>query len=168
MKIYELKLEQQKALEELEWAENDEEALATLEQIRGDVNKKLEFLTGLLAESITQTTIAKTALDEAKKRLEINYKRKTKTEEKLREFITSVLIDFNVKKFNGSILSVSRYESSGSLNFTDTFDYAALPDTMYELVVNPIIDKAAVKKFIVDGHTIPGVTLDKKEILRIS
>lgn len=166
MKIYELKLEQQKALEELEWSENDEEALKTLDKIQGDIGKKLEFLTNLLAESIAQTAVAKTALDNAKKRLETNYKRKQKTEDRLREFITSILVDFDINKFTGSLINVSHYTSSGALVLDKDFYIDDCPRHL--LTVTLKVKNDELKQFILEGNNVPKAHIEYKEILRIS
>lgn len=185
--IYELKKEQELALEELAWAEDDEEIHAVLNRIDGDVKRKLEFLTTLLAEAITHYDISKEALRSAKERLERNHKRNERTVEKLREFILSICVDFNIPKFKGSLLSVSHGLTPGALVFSDDFDESLLPNDLVDYIPEhfepnkkalteklraSIYDKDLKKLSptaqYAELRSLPGVILERKESLRVS
>jgi len=184
---YDLKKENIEALSELEWAEDDEEIHAVLQRIQGDVSRKLEFLTTILAEAITKSDISKEALRSATERLAKNKKRDERSVEKLREFILSICVDFDIKKFRGSISSVSHGLTPGALIFSDRFDIDLLPDEFVTVIpehkelnnkeiiaaLRETIYNAKLKKLdpdiaYVSAPELPGVMLERHESLRVS
>jgi len=185
--IYELKKEHIEALSELEFAEDDEEIHAALNRIQGDVSRKLEFLTTILAESMTKAELSKITLQLATERLGKNKKRDERTVEKLREFILSICVDFDISKFKGEILSVSHNLTPGALIFSDKFDIDLLPDEFVTVIPEhkELDNKALLEKLragiyrpdlkkldpnvtMVADNALPGIMLERKESLRVS
>jgi len=185
--IYGLKKEHLEALSELEFAEDDEEINAALTRIQGDVIRKLDFLTTILAEAITNADISKEAYRSATERLGKNKKRDERTVEKLRKFILLICVDFNIPKFKGEILSVSHNLTPGTLIFSDKFDIDLVPDEFVTVVPEhkEVDNKALVERLragiyrpelkkldpdvamVTDGY-LPGIMLERKESLRVS
>jgi len=184
--IYDLKKEHEAALSELEFAEDDEQIHDVLLRIHGDVDKKLEFLTTILAEAITKSDISKEALRSATERLKKNKERDERTVNKLREFILSILVDFNISKFKGSLLNLTHQLTPGSLAFSENFDIEKLPPGLVTVVpehkelnnkeivqmLRDEIYRADLKKLdpsiaVVTSDLLPGVILERKESLTV-
>jgi len=185
--LYDLKKEHLEALADLEFAETDEEIHETLNRIQGEVTRKLEFLTTLLAEAISKSDVSKEAYRSVMERLAKNKKRDERIVEKLRDFILQTCIDFNIKKFTGTVCSVSHGLTPGSLVFVDSFDVNQLPAD-YVITIpehkepNKKLITEALRKEIYDedlkklnpdiavaiNYALPGVMLERTESLRVS
>jgi hypothetical protein len=168
MKIYELKQQQQELLDELYWLQNEEEAdilKSKLEQIEGSIERKLSFLSDVLAESIALAQLATEARKIASERLERKEKQAKRAEEKLREFILSVMKDFDIKSVKGDILNVSRYERD-AVQQSPSFDIDTMPTQF--LNVSLSLNKKYINDFIKEGGEIDGFEIVKKDCLRIS
>jgi hypothetical protein len=170
MKIYELKQEQQNLLDAFYWLdegdiETEEYIKKQLDNVEGSVERKLSFLTSVLAEAIAVSRVTTEARKEAQARLELKEKRAKRAEEKLREFILSVMTDFNIKKVEGDILNVSQYER----------DSLVVPEFIYWDELNPTfkrekieLDKTEITRWLKNGGELEGFSLEKKPCLRIS
>lgn len=184
--IYDLKKEHEAALSELEFAEDDEQIHDVLLRIHGDVDRKLEFLTTILAEAITKADVSKEAFRSATERLRRNKERDERTVNKLREFILSICVDFNIPKFKGSLLSLSHGLTPGSLAFSENFDINKMPPGLVNVIpehkelnskeavalLREEIYRADLKKLdpsiaMVTSDTLPGVILERKESLTV-
>jgi hypothetical protein len=169
MKIYELKQQQQEILDELYWCEEDSERAEIIQdqlnKIEGSIDRKLSFLTSVLAESIALSKLATERKIIAAERLERKEKQAKRAEEKLREFILSVMRDFDIKKVEGEILNVSRYERDTVIQLPD-FDIDKLPINLIK--VTKVVDKTAVNNELKEGWNVDGFELVKKTCLRIS
>jgi hypothetical protein len=184
--FYDLRKEQAQFLEELFWADDDEYIQAQLRKIDGDVDKKLEYLTTILAEAETKLDVSKCALKSVQERLGKTVKRDEKVVNDLRTFILSVLVDFKKESFKGSLLSVRHGLTPGKLEFTDAFNADRLPLEFVETIPEhreidnkkvvehlraSIYDKK-LKKLdpnvsLVQDKTIPGVMLVRNESLTV-
>jgi hypothetical protein len=168
MKIFELRQEQQILLDRLFWCEpEDNEAdiiRSELNKIDGAIDRKLSFLTSVLAESIALSKLSTEAKKIAQERLERKEKKAKRAEEKLREFILSVMKDFDIKKVEGDILNVSRYERDVVIQLQN-FDIDKLPSNLVK--VTKVIDKKAINDEFKHGIGIEGFELVKKDCLRI-
>jgi len=169
MKIYELKQAQQELLDRIYWIEEgDIEAdiiKRELEKIEGSVERKLAYLTSVLAEAIALARVTTEARKEAQARLELREKRAKRAEEKLREFILSVMTDFNIKKVEGDILNVSQYERDSLIVPFDINFNRISPEFKREKIE---LDKKAINEFLKNGGELKGFSLVKKPCLRIS
>jgi hypothetical protein len=173
MKIYELKQQQQELLDELYWLEDFDSTSvvikAKLEQIEGSIERKLSYLSDVLAEAIALSQLSTERRKIAEERLERKEKQAKRAEEKLREFILSVMVDFGIKSVNGDLLSLSHYQSAGSVKFAPDFDVNSLPDDCKKIIPEEIKPIAAdIAKRLKAGKEIAGVWLEKKEVLKIS
>jgi hypothetical protein len=185
--IYELKKEHELAMSELEFAEDDLEIFDILHRIEGDVSRKLEFLTTILAEAITKSDISKEAYRSAVARLDKNKKRDERVVEKLREFILSILVDFGIDKFKGPLLNVSHLLTAGSVVLSERFNIDKIPDEFITVIPerkelnNKAITEALrlriynteLKKLdpdtpLVVDNSLPGLMLERKQSLRVS
>jgi hypothetical protein len=185
--IFDLKKEHDLAMSELEFAEDDMEIFAILHRIEGDVNRKLKFLTTILAEAITKSDISKEAYRSAVARLDKNKKRDERVVEKLREFILSILVDFGIDKFKGPLLNVSHNLTPGSVVLSERFNIEKIPDEYVNIIPerkelnNKAITEALrlkiynadLKKLdpdtpLVVDNSLPGVMLERKQSLWVS
>jgi hypothetical protein len=168
MKIYELKQKQQELLDELYWVEEGSEKdilESRLQWIEGTIERKLSFLSDVLAEAIALAKLATEAKRLAFDRLERKEAQAKRAELKLREFILSVMRDFDIKKVEGEILNISRYERDAVVQMPD-FDIDKLPLNLIK--VTKVIDKTEINNFIKSGGNVLGFELVKKDCLRIS
>lgn len=168
--IYNLKQEQQNLLDAFYWldegdAETEAHIKSQLQNIEGSVERKLIFLTGVLAEAIAVSRVTTEARKEAQARLELKEKRAKRAEEKLREFILSVMTDFNIKKVEGDILNVSQYDRE-ALQINENIDIDEVP---YDFIkTERELKKKEITAWLKTGETLEGFSLIKKPCLRIS
>ncbi len=169
MKIFELKEAQQHLLDELFWCEPDADQAYIirneLDKIDGAIGRKLSFLTSVLAESIALSRLATEARKIAAERLERKEKQAKRAEEKLRQFILSVMHDFGIKSVKGDILNVSRYERDTVIQLQN-FDIDKLPSSLVKMT--KVIDKTAINNEFKAGGHVDGFEMVKKDCLRIS
>jgi len=166
--VYDLKQQQQELLDELYWVEEGSEKdilESRLQFIEGSVERKLSFLTSVLAESIALSQLATERRKIAQERLERKEKQSKRAEEKLREFILSVMRDFGIKSVKGDILNVSQYERDVVIQLQN-FDIDKLPSNLVK--VTKVIDKKAINEEFKHGSGVDGFELVKKDCLRIS
>jgi hypothetical protein len=167
--IYDLKTEQTELLDEIYWIPEDGEEADVIRRklllIEGSVERKLSFLTSVLAESIALSSIASERRKIADERLERKEKQAKRAELKLREFILSVMYDFDIKKVEGEILNVSRYERDAVIQLPN-FDIDKLPNNLVK--VTKVVDKKAINEEFKHGSGVDGFELVKKDCLRIS
>ena len=169
MKIYELKQQQQELLDSLYWIPEDGEEADVIKRhllvIEGTVDRKLSFLSDVLAESIALSQLATERRKIAAERLERKEKQAIKAEEKLREFIFQTMREFDLKKVDGDIMNVSRYERDVVIQLQN-FDIDKLPLNLIK--VTKVIDKKAINEEFKAGGHVSGFELVKKDCLRIS
>jgi hypothetical protein len=167
--VYELKQQQQELLDSLFWMEEgDTEAeiiLVDLLKVDGAIERKLSFLSDVLAESIALSQLATERRKIAQERLERKEKQAKKAEEKLREFILSVMHDFNIKSVKGDILNVSRYERDSLITPNEINFNRISPEFKREKIE---LDKAEITRFLKNGGVIECFEMVKKDCLRIS
>jgi hypothetical protein len=167
--IYDLKTEQNDLLDRIFWVEEGEEERDIIEKklllIEGSVERKLSFLTSVLAESIALSSIATERKRIALERLERKEKQAKRAEEKLRQFILQTMTDFGLTKVEGEILNVSRYERDSVIQLPD-FNIDKLPLNLIK--VTKAIDKTEINNLIKSGGHVSGFELVKKDCLRIS
>jgi len=167
--IFDLKQRQQELLDNLYWCEEGSDEFQIIRnglyKIKGDVDAKLSFLSDVLAEAIALAQLATERRKIAQERLERKEKQAKKAEEKLREFILSVMRDFDINKVEGDILNVSRYERDTVIQLQN-FDIDNLP--RFFVKVTKAVDKTAVNNEFKAGGHVNGFELVKKDCLRIS
>jgi hypothetical protein len=167
--IYDLKNQQQELLDSLYWIPEYGEEADVIKRhllvIEGTIERKLSFLTSVLAESMALAQLAKERKRIALERLERKEKQAKRAEEKLREFILSVMHDFDIKKVDGEILNISRYERDAIVQIQN-FDIDNLP--RFFVKVTKTVDKTAVNNEFKAGGHVNGFELVKKDCLRIS
>jgi hypothetical protein len=167
--VYELKQAQQYLLDELFWCEPDADQADIirneLDKIEGTIERKLSYLSTVLAESIALSQLATEAKRIAAERLERKEKQSKRAEEKLREFILSVMVDFGIKSVKGDILNISRYYRD-TIVHTQNFDIDKIDERF--LKITKSIDKKLVNDSIKSGEKIEGFDLIKKDCIRIS
>jgi hypothetical protein len=169
MKIYELKQQQQELLDELYWVEEDQEEATIIyekiSKIDGDINRKLSYLSDVLAESIALAQLSTERRKIAQERLERKEKQAKRAEEKLREFILSVMVDFGIKSVKGDILNISRYERDTVIQ-TQDFNINGLPDCFINTMTVP--NKTAINNALKNREAVFGFEIVKKDCLRVS
>jgi hypothetical protein len=169
MKIYDLKQQQQELLDSLYWIAEDNEEADVIKRhllvIEGTIERKLSFLSDVLAESIALSQLATERRKIAAERLDRKEAQAKRAEEKLREFILSVMHDFDIKKVEGDILNISRYERDAVVQIQN-FDIDNLP--RFFVKVTKTVDKTAVNNEFKAGGHVNGFELVKKDCLRIS
>jgi len=169
MKIYELKQQQQELLDRLFWIEEgqDEKTIIELrlQWVEGTIERKLSYLTSVLAEAIALSQLATERRKIAQERLERKEKQAKRAEEKLREFILSAMRDFDIKKVEGDILNVSRYERDSLITPNEINFNRISPEFKREKIE---LDKTEITRFLKNGGVIDGFELVKKDCLRIS
>ena len=167
--IYDLKNQQQELLDSLYWIPEYGEEADVIKRhllvIEGTIERKLSFLTSVLAESMALAQLAKERKRIALERLERKEKQAKRAEEKLREFILSVMHDFDIKKVDGEILNISRYERDAIVQIQN-FDIDSLEYRFFK--VTKSIDKTEINNFIKSGGYVKGFDIIKKDCLRIS
>jgi hypothetical protein len=167
--IYDLKEAQQYLLDELFWCEPDADQADIirneLDEIDGAIDRKLSFLTSVLAESIGITKLAIERKNIAMDRLERNEKQAKRSEENLREFILSVMKDFDIKSVKGDILNISRYERDSLITPKEINFNRISPEFKREKIE---LYKTEITRFLKNGGEIDGFELVKKDCLRIS
>ncbi|MFA6060920.1 MAG: siphovirus Gp157 family protein [Taibaiella sp.] len=186
-KIFELKLEQQQALEELEWvSDDDSEAIhAILGRIQGDVRRKLDFWLTPLKQAEGELEIAKQKKKIAVEAHDKNIRRKESRAAWIRQHVLSLMVDFDIKQFDDGLFKVSHSLTPGALVFSENFNPDDLPEGYVEIKEVKEIDKKAItdklrlsiyddelKKLAPDVALVtldefPGVLLERKESLRV-
>ena len=167
--IYELKHEQELALEELQWCEDDEQIHAVLDRINGDVKRKVNFVSSLLIEAIGQTELAKQAKKLAIERHDKQVKRKEKIEQKLEDYIVNAMFNFDIKKMECDLCNVTISMSPGKVVLGEGFDSSRIPADCIEVIpaqVKTLLTPLA--KHLRSGEVIDGAVLVKEPCLRIS
>ena len=185
--IYQLKDEQAKALEELEWvSDDDSEAIhAILDRIQGDVKRKLDFWITPLKEAEGELEVAKMQKKIAMEAHDRNIRRKESRAKWIREHVLSLMVDFDIKQFDDGLFKVSHGLTPGALAFSENFNPDDLPEGYVEIKEVKEIDKKALtdklrlsiydadaKKLAPDVALVsldefPGVMLERKQSLRI-
>jgi hypothetical protein len=168
VKIYELKQQQQELLDSLYWIAEDNEEADVIKRhllvIEGTIERKLSFLSDVLAESIALAQLATERKRIALERLERKESQAQRAELKLREFILSVMVDFGIKSVKGDILNMSQYKRDSVIQLPN-FDIDKLPSNLVK--VAKVIDKKAINERFKDGIPVDGFELVKKDCLRI-
>ncbi|MFA6060807.1 MAG: siphovirus Gp157 family protein [Taibaiella sp.] len=185
--IYQLKDEQAKVLEELEWVSDDDaEAIhAILDRIQGDVKRKLDFWITPLKQAEGELEIAKQKKKIAIEAHDKNIRRKESRAAWIRQHVLNLMIDFDIKEFHDDLFNVSHRLTPGALVFSENFNPDDLPEGYVETKEVKEIDKKALtdklrlsiydadaKKLdpdvaLVSLDEFPGVLLERKESLRI-
>lgn len=129
--IFDLSQEKQEILDQLFWLDDDEELVNMLESIDHKIERKLVYCTDLLAETRGIVAIKKTALDEAKKRLDKQLKQAERAEARLVEFIKNSMLRSGFKKINGNIINITLVKTS-DIEFDHDFDYSVLPEECFK------------------------------------
>jgi hypothetical protein len=167
--VYELKQQQQELIDSLYWIAEDNEEADVIKRhllvIEGTIERKLSFLSDVLAESTALSQLATERRKIAAERLERKEAQAQRAELKLREFILSVMHDFNILKVEGEILNISRYERDAIVQ-TQNFNIEKIDERF--LKVTKSIDKKLVNDSIKSGEKIEGFDLIKKDCIRIS
>jgi outer membrane protein assembly factor BamA len=167
--VYELKQEQQELLDRIYWLDEDDTEAdiikRQLEQIEGSVERKLAYLTSVLAEAIAVSRVTTEARKEAQARLELKEKRAKRAEDKLRQFILQTMQDFSISKVEGDILNVSQYERDSLIMPDFVFWNKLAPEFKRQKLE---LDKKAINDFLKNGGELEGFSLEKKPCLRIS
>ena len=167
--VYDLKQQQQELLDSLYWIAEDNEEADVIKRhllvIEGTIERKLSYLSDVLAESIVLAKLATERKRIALERLDRKEKQAKRAEEKLREFILSVMHDFNILKVEGEILNISRYERDAVIQLPD-FDIDLLLHAYINITRS--LDMKAINKAVKDGRIVKGFELVKKDCLRIS
>jgi len=142
MNIYELNELQKEILDVLFWEDEEEKDQALqlkLNQIKGEVTNKLEFLSTILAESKLMTKARKEAKDKAQARLQTAQN----AEERLNSFIKQTMMDFDIKKIVGKECNITLCSGREKLVYDTDFDVYSLPESARKTTVTtvPIADE---------------------------
>jgi len=186
--IYELKIEQQQAIDAIEWCDTDEERIEALKALNLTLKKvenKLAFWIPLLMEQRGKSEQAKQAYKRFKEQHEANIKRNENNENWIENHVLKLMIDFNIDKFDTGLFKASHSLSPGSIELCTDFDIEKLPDN-YVVVIpeHKVPDKKAMLDVLRDSikdekgkllpdvqfievPELPGVLLDRKQSLRI-
>jgi hypothetical protein len=183
--IYELTIEQAQALEALDWNEDDAEAKATLDRIRGSVIHKLDFWLTPLKEADGELEIAKQQKRMAMEAHDKNIRRKEARAAWIRQHVLNLMVDFDVKQHDDGLFKVRHGLTPGALVFSENFNPDKLPEGFVDIKEVKEVDKKALtdalrlsiyneelKKLdqntaIVELAEFPGVILERKQSLRI-
>ncbi|MFA5166767.1 MAG: siphovirus Gp157 family protein [Candidatus Paceibacterota bacterium] len=174
-KIFELKAQQQELLDQLFFLDDEEDASEidyiklNLDSIVGDVEHKLRYLSEIYIEADGQEKLSAYAFSIGVDRLTKDIRRKQRVKERLKDFILETMKTFDIKKVKGDLCSLSRSESQGSVVIDETFKDFKLPDDCIEKIPASFkILKTEIAKHLKAGEEIPGCSLVKKQILRLS
>lgn len=169
-KIHELNEQQTEILDRLFWLdENNAEDAAEIEKlkhdllkIRGSAQQTLEFLSGLLLES--RSILA--GREETKKRAERRRKTAERSVERLTMVIERIMSQFKIDKIALADCDLRLQLSPGSLVYdVPLIVWEDLPKDCYSMLFKP--NAEAIKAHLAAGEELPGVSLVKKENLRI-
>lgn len=167
--IYELSEEQSELLSALYWDEDDLEANARLNDIRGTVEQKLKFLSGLYAESKVEAELANEKLKIVSKQLKAQAVRAERAQDRLKQFIIDTMVNFDIKNVKGTECSLSWYYPAASMKVLDNFSLESVPKEFIKSIPATFeIDKGLLKAYLQDGHEVEGVVLVKTPALRMS
>lgn len=169
--IFELTLEQQQLLDSLYWDSEDQESLDRLNKVRGHIEYKLSYLTDILAEARAEVATRKTALDEAKKRLEKRYKCAVSAEERVKKYLLESMVNAGIDKIEGRFINV-RSIPHDAPKYTDEFNPENLLPVTYE--GDPLVKKNVeyklsdrmIVKAIKGGYEIHGVFVVNEPFLK--
>lgn len=159
--IYELKQEQAELLDAMFFEEDDHEIQARIDAIYGTVEAKLRYLSTVLLEARALEEERKEAVKKAQGRAKIA----EAAIDKLKEFITSTMQDFDIKKIEGEHCSIRLDAGRESISYADNFDQMALPDDCIELITTTKTLTNKVKEHLKAGDEIPGVSIIKKPFI---
>jgi hypothetical protein len=167
--IFDLKQQQQELLDSLYWIAEDNEEADVIKRhllvIEGTIERKLSFLSDVLAESIALAQLATERRKIAAERLERKEAQAQRAELKLREFILSVMVDFDIKKVDGEIINISKYEMDSVITLPN-MDIENLDERFIK--TTKAVDKKLINEAIKAGEHIKGFELIKKDCIRIS
>jgi hypothetical protein len=187
-KIFELKIEQAQALEELEWLDDGDykHVQAILNRIKGDIKRKLDFWITPLKEAEGALEIAKMQKKIAIESHDKNIKRKESRAAWIRQHVLGLMVDFDIKQFDDGLFKVSHSLTPGALVFNENFDVTKLPegfvtvipehkepdkklltDALRLAIYDESLKKLAPDVAIVELSEFPGVLLERKESLRV-
>lgn len=169
-KINELSQAQEKILDKLFWldTENEEDAAEIeslkkdLMKIRGNAEGTLNFLSGLLIEARGILAMR----EETRRRAERRRNTAKKAVERLSNVVERIMIKFDIKKIALNDCDLRLQMSPGSLDFSPEMQWKLLPDDCFKIEYKPVAD--AIKAHLDAGEELPGVSIVKKESLRIS
>lgn len=162
--IYQLTQEQRQLLDAIFWDEEDIESINRLDSIGKEISSKLAYVSSIYAEAMAHTVVAKAALDEARDRLDKQYKAALRTELRLKDFIRNSMINSGIRKINGDIVNVTVVDHN-KMVITDN---AVLPDDCYEIITETKILKKVVLDHVKNGEEIEGVYMVSEPYLRVN
>jgi len=157
MKIFELKQMQQDLLDELFFNEDDELARTILHGIEGEVKNKLEYLADVLIECKSRALAAKYQEEIAAERLGNIRKKYEREEDRLRDFIKTTMVDFNIDKIKTDLCSISKSQRK-SVAYAADFDVLKLPEQCIRYY-EPVPDKMEIARHLKEGNNLPGCKL---------
>jgi len=186
--IYELQIEQQQAIDAIEWCDTDDERIEALKSLNLTLKKvenKLAFWVPLLMEQRGKTEQAKVAYKRFKEQHEANIKRNENNENWIESHVLKLMVDFNIDKFDDGLFKVNHGLTPGSVELCVDFDIEKLPDKYVTTIPEQKVpDKKAMLETLraaikdekgkllpdvtyVELPELPGVLLDRKESLRV-
>lgn len=172
MNIYDLKLEQQKLLEEIDGCDTPEELdeiAKLLEDVASTAKGKINFVSTLLLEAKAQADLAKEAKKIAVERLDRQLRRKERTEQLLEDYIVNAMFAMDIKKIECDLCNITRSLTPGKVMLLPNFDSSKIPSDCIEIVpahVKPLL--AQLARHLRSGEEIEGVELRKEQTIRIS
>lgn len=165
--IYDLNKEQSQLLDALFWEEDNELIQQQLNNVTGQIEKKLAFLTTILAETRADIETKKAALKEAKDRLEKQVKRSERAELRLKEFIRNAMLESGIKKIEGDIMTVI-VVNHDKLLLADNFDAikSNMPNQFLTIVTETKIDKRGLLGYLKEGNEVDGAFVVNEPFLK--
>jgi seryl-tRNA synthetase len=163
-KIFDLTNKQSELAARLLWADEPEEieALsAEIDALQGSAEDIIKWLSNIYVEA--------TATASARKERAQALAKQAKTAEnaaaRLKEKILSTMLAFDIKKIETPLINFRTDAGRESIFINPDVDYSTWPDFLIKTKTITEPDKAEAKKFILDGHELPGAFIVKKPFL---
>lgn len=143
-------------LDEMYFSDEPEKIQARLDAIQGKAEDRINFFSTLLLECRINTQSRKEQKERATKR----HATSVNAEKRLKEYITQLMTDFNIKKLECDECTMTLQHGNGTVFIPEDFNYGELPDS-YKVTIPETIkaDKNAITKALKAGEEICDLSL---------
>jgi Holliday junction resolvasome RuvABC ATP-dependent DNA helicase subunit len=131
--LYALLDEERELMDDLEFCDGDNETIKKrLDEIYGEKEKKLVFVSSIYAESKAKAKAMREIAQQAQKRAQIA----EELEERLRDYIILGMESMRLKKLQGRLINISRYQID-KLGMPEFIDCSKFPDELVKVTIEP-------------------------------
>lgn len=163
-KIFDLTEKQNALASRLMWEEDPKEIaklMAEINEIKGNAGGLIKWLSSVYVE--LQATAG--ARKERAQAMAKQAKTAENAADLLKEKILSTMLTFDIKKIETPLINFRKDDGRESIFINPDVDFSKWPEFLIKTKTTIEPDRAEAKKFILDGHELPGAFIVKKPFL---